>query len=111
MLITGMSNRITVVIDDELLEQVDEYGDDDNRSETVRELLRKGLDYDDDLADKENQIDRLNRKVAAIQSRREEHQELVEYVENQKQLQRDKQTASAVERAKWFLFGRDLDDD
>lgn len=107
MLITGMSNRITVVIDDELLEQVDEYGDDDNRSETVRELLRKGLEYDE----KEREVDRLNRKVSAIQSRREEHQELVEYVENQKQLQRDRQTASAVERAKWWLFGREFDDD
>lgn len=107
MLITGMSNRITVVVDDELLEQVDEYDDDDNRSETVRELLKKGLAYDE----KEREVDRLNRKVSAIQSRREEHQELVEYVENQKQLQRDRQTASAVERAKWWLFGRNFDDD
>ena len=107
MLITGMSNRITVVVDDELLEQVDEYDDDDNRSETVRELLKKGLAYDE----KQREVDRLNRKVSAIQSRREEHTELVEYVENQKQLQRDKQTASAVERAKWWLFGRDLNDD
>ena len=107
MLITGMSNRITVVIDDELLEQVDEYDEDDNRSETVRELLKKGLAYDE----KQREVDRLNRKVSAIQSRREEHTELVEYVENQKQLQRDKQTASAVERAKWWLFGREFDDD
>lgn len=107
MLITGMSNRITVVVDDELLEQVDEYDDDDNRSETVRELLKKGLEYDE----KQREVERLNRKVSAIQSRREEHTELVEYVENQKQLQRDKQTASAVERAKWWLFGRDLNDD
>ena len=107
MLITGMSNRITVVVDDELLEQVDEYDEDDNRSETVRELLKKGLAYDE----KQCEVDRLNRKVSAIQSRREEHTELVEYVENQKQLQRDKQTASAVERAKWWLFGREFDDD
>ena len=107
MLITGMSNRITVVVDDELLEQVDEYDDDDNRSETVRELLKQGLEYDQ----KQREVDRLNRKVSAIQSRREEHQELDEYVENQKQLQRDRQTASAVERAKWWLFGRDLNDD
>jgi len=102
-----MSNRITVVLDNELLEQVDEYDDDDNRSETVRELLKKGLAYDE----KQREVDRLNKKVSAIQSRREEHTELVEYVENQKQLQRDKQTASAVERAKWWLFGRNFDDD
>jgi len=107
MLITGMSNRITVVVDDELLEQVDEYDDDDNRSETVRELLKKGLRYDE----KQREVDRLNRKVSAIQSRREEHTELVEYVEQERQLNRDKQTASAVERAKWWLFGRDLNDD
>ena len=103
-LIVGMSNRITVVVDDELLERVDEYSDNDNRSETVRELLRKGLHYDE----KENEVDRLNRKVSAIQSRREEHTELVEYVEKEKQLQRDKQEASAVERAKWWLFGREF---
>mgnify|MGYP002761316929 FL=1 len=107
MLITGMSNRITVVVDDELLEQVDEYDDDDNRSETVRELLKQGLEYDQ----KQREVDRLNRKVSAIQSRREEHTELVEYVEREKQLQRDKQTASAVERAKWWLFGREFEDD
>jgi metal-responsive CopG/Arc/MetJ family transcriptional regulator len=107
ILITGMSNRITVVVDDELLEQVDEYDDDDNRSETVRELLKKGLEYDE----KQREVDRLNRKVAAIQSRREEHQELVEYVEQERQLNREKQSASAVERAKWWLFGRDLNDD
>ena len=80
------------------------YCDNHNRSETVRELLRKGLDYDE----KENEVDRLNRKVSAIQSRREEHTELVEYVEKEKQLQRDKQEASAVERAKWWLFGREF---
>ena len=107
MLITGMSNRITVVVDDELLEQVDEYDDDDNRSETVRELLKKGLAYDE----KQREVDRLNRKVSAIQSRREEHTELVEYVEQERQLNREKQSASAVERAKWWLFGREFDDD
>lgn len=105
--IAGMSERITVVVDDELLQQVDEYDDDDNRSETVRELLKKGLAYDD----KQREVDRLNSKVAAIQSRRENHQQLAEYVEREKQLSREKQSASAVERAKWWLFGRDLDDD
>jgi metal-responsive CopG/Arc/MetJ family transcriptional regulator len=105
-----MSKRITVIVDDELIERVDEYAD-DNRSETVRDLLQKGLKYDDEIKEKNKEIDQLNRKVSAIQSRREDVTELANYVEQERQLNREKQSASAVERLGWFLFGRDFDDD
>jgi len=32
-------------------------------------------------------------------------------LEQERQLNREKQSASAVERAKWFLFGREFNDD
>jgi len=77
-------------------------------SDVVRELIQKGQDHDD----LEAEVDRLQRELAATNRRVDEHQELVAYVEDERQMQRRredrermKETAGVLTRAKWWVTG------
>ena len=74
----------------------DEY---ENRSEAVRGVLDKGFAYDEIQAT----ADRLERQLAQILDEREEHQELVAYVEEEQSWRE----APLSTRVKWWVFGKD----
>ena len=74
----------------------DEY---ENRSEAVRGLLDKGFAYDEIEAT----ADRLERQLAQVIDERDEHQELVAYVEEE-QTWRE---APLLTRMKWWLYGKE----
>lgn len=103
--------QITVKLPDdtaELLEDVAESQFDGNRSEAVRELLRRGTEYDD--LKRENE--RLQQQLAATNRRVDQHTELVEYVREEREIQRSRQSleerkakAGVLTRAKWWLVG------
>lgn len=91
-------------VPEELLERIEEYADDHhdgNRSEAVRELLRRGLEYDEIERDR----DRLERQYRQLIERQEERQELVRYVEQERTLEEKRRRAGVVTRAKWWLRG------
>lgn len=91
-------------VPEELLEDVEEFAEtehDGNRSEAVRDLLRRGLEYEEIQRDR----DRLERQYRQLVERQEEHQELVEYVETERSLERQRRTASLATRARWWLWG------
>jgi metal-responsive CopG/Arc/MetJ family transcriptional regulator len=92
--------QITIRIQEEFLESIEGAADEHNesRSEHIRDLLKKGMEYEDVRRDR----DRLERQLGQLVDRQEERQELVEYVED-KQSYRD---APAWTRAKWWLLGR-----
>lgn len=76
---------ITIKLPDTTLETLgkvaaEEY--DGNRSEAIRDLIDKGLEYD--KAKTENE--RLQRQLAAVNSRQEDIKDLVEYVEQEQAL-------------------------
>ena len=84
-----------------------EYAD---RSKAVRSLLDKGIEYDD----LEAENDRLRRQLEAVNSRADDLDALAEYVERERELQREererrqaREHAPVWVRARWWLFGKD----
>lgn len=95
---------ITIKLPDDTIESLDDRAQeeyDGNRSEAVRELLDKGLRYDD----LETERGRLQRQLAAVNSREEDVTELVEYVEDELSYRE----AGLGTRMKWWLFGKEND--
>jgi Arc/MetJ-type ribon-helix-helix transcriptional regulator len=74
-------------------------GEYENRSEAVRGLLDKGFAYDEIEAT----ADRLERQLAQVIDERDEHQELVAYVEEEQSWRE----APLSARVKWWVFGKD----
>ena len=113
--------RVSVKLPEEMVEQLDARADDDGvtRSDVIRNLLDDGLNTADDarntadddglrrrIEELERKAERLEREKRQILDQREENQELVKYVEQERTLQEERLSASAVTRAKWWLFGR-----
>jgi hypothetical protein len=88
-----------------------------NASKVVRQLVEKGLDYDDLEADYQTRIEDLEQDIERLQNEkhliledREEKTELVAYVERERDLQdrcEERRGAPMWTRAKWYVFGRD----
>ncbi|MCL7417444.1 MAG: ribbon-helix-helix protein, CopG family [Halalkalicoccus sp.] len=100
--------RLTVRVPEDLLEEVERVAaaDDVSQSEAARQLLRRGTAYDD--LKQENE--RLRDQLAATNRRVDQHTELVEYVREEREVDRRRQErmdAPAWRRAKWWLLGRD----
>ena len=109
--------HISVKVDDDLAERVDQYAADEHadvRSDAVRDLLRRGLDYDDleaELEDTRRQLRETNRRIDSAN-------ELVEWVDEQREVERrrrelDERRASAgvFTRARWWLTGIPIDEE
>lgn len=101
---------LTAKVPEDLLEEIEDYADDEhdgNRSEAVRDLLRRGLDADELEAER----DRLERQYRQLIEQRDEHEALVEYVEQEKTLEERRRRAGLAKRAKWWLVGMPDDED
>ncbi len=95
---------ITIKISDNALEAAQELADeqhDGNRSAALRELIDNGLDYD--ALETENE--RLQRQLTAANRRYDEHSELVEYVEEERSITRQRAQAGITTRLKWWVTG------
>jgi metal-responsive CopG/Arc/MetJ family transcriptional regulator len=92
--------QITIRIQEEFLESIESGASEHNesRSEHIRDLLRKGMECGDVRRDH----DRLENQLAQVIEQRDEHQELVQYV-NEEQSWR---SAPIWKRGKWWLLGR-----
>lgn len=95
------------------LEEIAAEHYDGNRSDAIRELLEKGREYDDLQA----RHDELQRQLAAVNSRQNDVTELVEFVEEQRDLtryqerrQRQLDEANILTRWKWKLTGVPVED-
>lgn len=105
--------RTTVSLPDELAAHVDAVrpSDDASDAEAVRECIRRSQRLNDvqaDLRDAEARITELQNQLQAVNQRTEEHQELVRYVEQERELQQRqeaRQSAPVWRRAKWWIFG------
>ena len=73
-------------------------GEYENRSEAVRGVLDKGFAYDEIEAT----ADRRERQLAQVIDGREEHQEIVAYVEEEQSWRE----APLSTRMKWWVFGK-----
>lgn len=116
----------TIRLPDEVLTEVDDEAKDRglSRSDYIRELIenrhdyaRLQDDYEDQLRDYEETIERLQNEKRLILEQREEHTDLVEYVEEERSMQRRREDreqrraeAGVLTRAKWWLTGMPEDD-
>ena len=95
-----------------ILEEIaDERGE--SVSAVVRDLVERGLEYDD--LERENE--RLQTRVRKLIDAREEHTELVEYVEEERvdrqqerERREERRQANVVRRAWWWLAGEPAGD-
>jgi len=92
---------VTIRIPEPDLESIDgEASEHDvTRSEHVRTLIEKGREYDDLEAER----DRLERELSQVIDHREEHTEIVEYVEEEQAWR----SAPIWKRAKWWVVGKE----
>ena len=97
---------VSTRLEDETHQYVRETADerDVSQAEVLRELIEKGVAYDD----LEEENERLRNEKRTLIQQREEHTELVEYVEEERSLQErreERSRAPAWRRAKWWLLG------
>lgn len=91
-----------------------EEGEYSSRAAALRDLVDKGLEYEDVVEEYEQEITRLEARVDELEaqlqhqrSREEDVEEIVEYVDEEKSYRR----AGIVTRAKWWFFGMDDDEE
>jgi SOS response regulatory protein OraA/RecX len=90
----------------------------DDRSKAVRDLLDRGFQYEElknDLEQTEARVDDLRRQLQEANAGRRDVDEIVSYVEEERELQRHREereqrreqrrNAPAWRRARWWLFG------
>lgn len=121
---------ITLRVEPNTLESLDEEANkrDLSRSEYIRNIFRTRheadklrreheriqAEYERQINELEDERDRLQRKLTATNARNDDVDELVEYVQEERDLQRrreERQDAPLWTRAKWYVFGRDRSDD
>lgn len=103
-----MKHQITARVSDDLNNQIEAFSNEINgtKAEAIRTLLERGLDFNE--IKRENQ--RLKDRLAATNQRIDNTKELVEYVQEERELQqqrRRKENAPVWRRAKWWIFGKD----
>lgn len=108
--------KISVTLDPNQVREIsdlvgNEYA---SRSEAVRNLIDKGLRYDD----LETERDRLQRQLTATNVRQDDVTELVEYIEEEREMgryrerrQRKIDQANILTRTKWKLTGVPVEKD
>lgn len=94
-------------ISEEKEEQITAFSDENglSKSEAIRTLLKRGLEYEELQTENE----RLNNSLRRLVDQRKEHSKLVEYVEEEQSLQQhreERRAAPVWQRAKWWLFGQ-----
>lgn len=97
----SVSTRIDEETYETITTRADERGS--SKAEVLRRLIQKGLEAEELEHEIERKDARINELVQALQAanrREEETTELVRYVD-------ETRSAGVVQRAKWWLFGRD----
>lgn len=110
--------NVTVRLNDEYVETLDDEADDldMSRAEYLRDLIEKGREakeIEEELEATQVEVENLRRQLQARNAREDDVSEIVEYVERERDLQREEREmkkAPAWRRAKWWLFGFDGDE-
>lgn len=109
-----MIEKITFTLSSTLLDQIDKkVGNQyDNRSEALRNIIEKGLKYEDQINDYEARINTLESKldekdkmIKEANKRKDQSSEIVERTEGFMKYLEEKKKAGLFTRIKWGLFG------
>jgi predicted nuclease with TOPRIM domain len=110
-----MSERFTSTVPDELADEIP-FEEFESKSGAIVHHVERGLEADEieeELKELRTERDNLRRQLQAANSRMDDVQELVEYVEEERSLQtrrEQRRDAPIWTRAKWWVLGRDRDD-
>lgn len=105
---------LTIRLSEDTLETLDaEREDGVSRSEYIRVIVasrheheRIRDEYEAELQELRQDVERLEREKRLFIEDREEKQELVRYVEEERSAERRRREAGLLTRSKWFLFGQ-----
>lgn len=112
--------KVTFTLSSSLLDEInkkieEEY---DNRSEALRGLLRRGLEYEDQrenyeskITTLENKLDEKDKMLRQANRRKDESNELVERTQGFMRYLEERKKAGLFTRIKWSLFGYNLRED
>ena len=101
--------RLTVSVSDEEAEIIEELSGDDGPYESKSEAMRACIHSYEKVKELQRENERLRREKRAIIEQRDEHTELVEYVEGERELQRmerERRNAPIWRRIRWLVLGR-----
>lgn len=93
--------QISARVSEDLNSEIEAFSNENNtaKSEAIRTLLRRGIEYED----MQTETTRLRQQLAAANQRIDASNELVEYVEDELSYRE----AGLGTRMKWWLFGKD----
>jgi len=77
----------------------------DKHDEITEEYESKIREYEDDIAELEREVERQQRERRQLLEVRDEHQELVEVVQDEQSLAQRRAQAGVLTRAKWWFAG------
>ncbi len=109
-----MIEKITFTLSSSLLDRVDEKVDEeyDNRSEALRSIIEKGLEFEDQknnyearINTLESKLDEKDKMLKQANKRKDESNELVERTQGFMEYLEEKKKAGLFTRIKWSLFG------
>ena len=102
--------RLAVSLNDEQLDWIEEKVEDGDDYESKSALVRDCIDRYERVDELEATVDDLRRQLAEANSANENVEELAEYIERERELQREereRRRAPFLRRVKWWWFGRD----
>ena len=93
-------DQMTFRVPDDVVKHVESEAEerDVSKSKVARELLERGIEYDD----LQTEVDRLRNRLQATNERNEVDDKLVKYVENDIEYHE----ADLLTKARWFIFGK-----
>lgn len=99
-------HQIAARVPEEVNEAIEAFSDENDctKSEAVRALLKRGVEYEELQIENE----RLQSEKRTLINQREEHTELVEYVQEERSLAQERsqrRKAPVWRRAKWWFLG------
>lgn len=94
---------ITIRVDEDTKRMLAEeaHENDASMSETARNYIQRGMDYDDIERDR----DRLRSQIRTLIEQRENHTELVRAVQREQTLAERRAGAGIATRVKWWVLG------
>jgi len=97
--------QITLRIPEDTLKTLEKEADEHgvSRSEYIRDVLESREEHAENTEELQTTVERLQREKRMLLEQRDEHTQLVKYVEHEQSYRE----ASLPQRLKWWVFGRD----
>lgn len=106
-------SRITFTADEKhesIVEEVEAEEGVESRAEAVRRCITRYANLQKDVEELRNELDRVKEEKRLILEDREERQELVKYVKDERTAEQRMREAGLLTRTRWRLFGMDTEE-